>query len=180
MSKQLKKILHRQYCDASSPTTPPVVVKNEMDVAFSMDNQEEQSSGTFYNRSNRTTTRFSGRRGNGRRGRNRNSTRSTDKNLNPLGPEGNTTKCFTCGCKFHWARECPYTEDTSHKKEDNENILVSNLVLMSQQKGEDGANTFLGETLGSAVLDSGASGTVCGKKWYECFLETIPEKQKNI
>lgn len=51
-------------------------------------------------------------------------------------------------------------------------------LMMSQQKGENGANMFLGETLGSAVLDSGASGTVCGKKWYKCFLETIPEKQK--
>ena len=30
-------------------------------------------------------------------------------------------------------------------------------------------------------MDSSASGTVCGLKWYECFRETIPEKQrKNV
>ena len=36
----------------------------------------------------------------------------------------------------------------------------------------------MGETLGSAVLDSGASSTVCGTKWYKCFLETLTDAQK--
>ena len=43
------------------------------------------------------------------------------------------------------------------------------------------AETFFwggGETLGSAVLDSGASSTVCGTKWYKCFLETLTDAQK--
>ena len=92
----------------------------------------------------------------------KNSTHPTDKkNSNPLGSEGNTTKCFTGGCKFHWTRNCPYAEDTRYKKEDDEkDHLVSNLALKSQQKREDSAHMFLGETLGSAVLDSGATGTV--------------------
>ena len=37
---------------------------------------------------------------------------------------------------------------------------------------------FGGETLGSAVLDSGASSTICGTKWYKCFLETLTDAQK--
>ena len=48
------------------------------------------------------------------------------------------------------------------------------VVPMSQQKRD----TLLGETLGSAVLDSGASSTVCGTKWYKCFLETLTDAQK--
>ena len=32
--------------------------------------------------------------------------------------------------------------------------------------------------LGSAVLDSGATSTVCGTKWYKCFLETLTDAQK--
>ena len=52
---------------------------------------------------------------------------------------------------------------------------------MSQlTKQEENGNTFLDETLSSAVLDSGASGTVCGTKWYKCFLETLTDTQKRI
>ena len=36
----------------------------------------------------------------------------------------------------------------------------------------------MGDTLGSAILDSDAPRTIHGKKWYEHFLETIPEKQR--
>ena len=37
---------------------------------------------------------------------------------------------------------------------------------------------FLSEMLGSVVLDSGASSTICGTKWYKCFLETLMDAQK--
>ena len=36
----------------------------------------------------------------------------------------------------------------------------------------------MGETLGSAVLDNGASSTVCGTKWYKRFLETLRDAEK--
>ena len=52
------------------------------------------------------------------------------------------------------------------------------VVLMSQQKRENSGNIFWGEMLGSAVLNSGASSTVCGTKWYKCFLETLTDAQK--
>jgi hypothetical protein len=29
------------------------------------------------------------------------------------------------------------------------------------------------------VLDSGASGTVCGEEWYNCFLDTLPNDLKS-
>ena len=56
-------------------------------------------------------------------------------------------------------------------------LSVANVVLMSQQKWKDSGQAFLGETLGFAILYSGASEIVCGTKLYEYFLETIPEKQ---
>ena len=55
---------------------------------------------------------------------------------------------------------------------------MSHMVLMSQLKCKNGRDIFWGEMLGSAVLDSGASSTVCGTKWYECFLETLMDAQK--
>ena len=102
--------------------------------------------------------------------------------INPLGPEGNTTVCFKCGCKFHWSYDCPYIDNTKDKHEDSKNrsyLSLSNNVMMSQfiKQGENG-NTFLGETLGSAILDSGVSGTICRTKWYEYFLETLTDAQR--
>ena len=55
---------------------------------------------------------------------------------------------------------------------------MSHVVLMSHQKRKNGGDIFLGETLGSAVLDSGASSTICGTKWYKCFLEKLMDAQK--
>ena len=53
--------------------------------------------------------------------------------------------------------------------------------MMSQlTKWKENGNTFFGETLGSAILDSGAYGTVCRTKWYKCFLETLTDAQKII
>ena len=52
------------------------------------------------------------------------------------------------------------------------------MVLVSKQKRKYAGDIFLSETLGSAVLDSGASSTVCGTKWYKCFLETLTDAQK--
>ena len=81
--------------------------------------------------------------------------------------------CFKSGCKFHWS----YIDDTKDKHEDGKNgsyLSLSNIVMMSQlTKLEENGNIFLGETLGFAVLDSCASGTVCGTKCYEYFLETL-------
>ena len=45
-------------------------------------------------------------------------------------------------------------------------------------KLEENGNTFFDDTLGSAVLDSGASGTVCGTKGFKCFLETLIDAQR--
>ena len=48
-------------------------------------------------------------------------------------------------------------------------------VLFNREKLDN--SSLLGET-NSAILDSGASTTVCGKKWLNCFLETLPEDSK--
>ena len=87
--------------------------------------------------------------------------------VNPLGHEGNTTVCFKCGCKFHWSYNCPDIDDTKNNHEDGKNgsyLSLSNIVMSQLTKQEENCNTFLGETLGSAVLDSGTSGTICGTK----------------
>ena len=112
----------------------------------------------------------------------KNKTRSTNKKkLNPWDWTGNITVCFNCGCRFHWSYDCPYGHSSRNKDgvEIEEDLSVLYVVLMSQQKPKNGGDIFLGETLGSVVLDSVASSTICGTKWYKCFLETLTDAQKN-
>ena len=99
----------------------------------------------------------------------KNKIRSTNKKkLNTQDQTGNITVCFNCGRRFHWSYDCPYGHSRSNKHdvEIEEDLSVSHVVLMSQQKRKNGGDIFWGEMLGSVVLDSGASCTVCGTKWY--------------
>ena len=111
----------------------------------------------------------------------KNKTRSTNKKkLNPRNQKVNITVCFNYGCRFHWSYDCPYIHSSRNKDgvEIEEDFSVVHVVLMSQLKHKNGGDIFLGETLGSVVLDSDASSTVCGTKWYKCFLETLMDAQK--
>ena len=111
----------------------------------------------------------------------KNKTRSTNKKkLNPQDRTGNITVCFNCGCRFHWSYGCPYSHScrNKHGVEIEKDFSVLHMVLISKQKRKNSGDIFLCETLGSAVLDSGTSSTVCGTKWYKCFLETLTDAQK--
>ena len=69
-----------------------------------------------------------------------------------------------CGSVYHWARASPNFYENmqnQNKSEDGNIILYSDTV-----KG------FVGETLNTAVLDSGCSKNVCGNTWMKCYLGT--------
>ena len=187
MSKQLWKIMHGHSSSDSSPNTSHVVKKkNEMDIVnYTEDNQMDPTAVYYGCSSYRRDSRLNNSREKinctGRRQGYKNKTRSTNKKkLNPRDRTGNITVCFNCGCRFHWSYDCPYGHSSRKKDgvEIEEDLSVLNVVLMSQQKRKNGRDFFWGETLGSAVLDSGASSTVCGTKWYKCFLETLTDAQK--
>ena len=37
---------------------------------------------------------------------------------------------------------------------------------------------FISETFGNAILDAGCIKTVCGKVWFNCYLEMLDEKYR--
>ena len=94
------------------------------------------------------------------------------KKLNPRDRTGNITVCFNCGCWFHWSYDCLYghSNRNKHDVKIEKDFSVLHVVLISKQKCKNGGDIFLSETHGSAVLDGGASSTICGIKWYKCFL----------
>ena len=43
---------------------------------------------------------------------------------------------------------------------------------------QESVQQFTGETLSPAVLDSGATSTVCGKTWIDCYEETLSDEDR--
>ena len=130
---------YAQFSDASSPNTPPIMVMNEVDViAYAEKKKQTGLSEVYYGHFlDQCDCRFNGRQGKinhgGRQDSRNNKTCSTDKKtkINLLGPEGNTTVYFKCGCKFHWSYDCPYIDDTKDKHVDSKNgsyLSLSNIV----------------------------------------------------
>ena len=103
---------------------------------------------------------------------------------NPADERGNVTKCSICESINHWAAACPdgqyFTETFDEESGDgNENhqvtLFESNLITDASMQ------IFVVESACAAILDSGATATVAGKKWIEMYKESLtPEKQKLI
>ena len=185
MSELLRKIMHGHSSSDSLHNTSPVMVKNEMDIVNFAENNQMDPTGIYFGHSSyRRDLHFNNSREKincaERRQGYKNKTRSTNKKkLNPQDRTGNITVYFNCGCRFHWSYDCPYGHSSRNKHgAEIEDFSVSHVVPMCQQKLKNSGDIFLGERLGSAVLDSGASSTVCGTKWYKCFLETLMDAQK--
>ena len=211
MAKQLKKVMRGYSGTASSNDTgQSVKVKQEVNIAYTDDTlsskdsvsepiaASEATDEVYYNRwSGRRPFRGSNRRGRGMRraSTNRSFNRSTGKRQNPPGLDGKPSTCNICGCTFHWAKYCPYAENSSVESKSEDYVHDTNIVLFSDSQHEnyvhdtnvvligvrqaDDGPSFLGETVGSIVLDSGASGTVCGEEWYNCFVDTLPNNLKS-
>ena len=97
-------------------------------------------------------------------------TSGTNRRENPINPQtGYASKCKICGSKFHWARNCP---DAYENRKDRVLFYQSNFGE------EDDMILFVGETLNKAVLDSGASKTVCGSEWLKCFEDSLDEVER--
>ena len=120
MFKQLKKMMHWQYYGTSILNIPSVMEKNEIDVGYNENNQVDSE--IFYDCCSKQHHCFSswcGSNINSRKRCNKNLPCSPDKHLNPLGPKGNSTKCFTHECKFQWAYNSPYAKSSRNNQKDN-------------------------------------------------------------
>ena len=98
-------------------------------------------------------------------------TSNVRRRLNPLDSEGNVSRCNICDSKFHWARKCPdaYENQSQHSREKTEKISL----FQSPNHDANDMRVFVGETLSCAVLDSGCTQTVCGRKWLECYRDSL-------
>ena len=168
MQLQLKKIFGDNESNVAASIKSEVKVESDVyEVTDETDNEVYyQRNQSYNNRGYRG--RFRGKksfRGNGK---------FTPKrhHQNPLDAQGNISRCRICESINHWERDCP--DQNSAKKRDSAEVTLFQSVLHSQES----LKQFTGEALSAAILDSGASKTVCGKTWMTCYQDTLTELDK--
>lgn len=117
----------------------------------------------------------------GKRERSSNSEQSsrTAAGTNPLDKYGRRTKCAICQSTFHWAKDCPNKRE--HVKLTNvegskDNVEECNITLFSDESTSD-TQIFMVEALGSAVIDTACTRTVCGEKWLADYVSGLPQRE---
>ena len=164
--------MYWEYSYTSLLNIPPVTGKNEMDVAFN-ENKQVNANEVFYGHCSNWPPYFSGQQG----GDVKKLTTLHWQNVKPLGTWRQHYQMLHVWMPVPQSLQLSLHQGYQKKQKDNKKVnylFGMNIVLMRQQKQEDNGYTFLVETLGSTILDSGA----CWTKFYKCFLENTQEKQK--
>ena len=107
---------------------------------------------------------------------------------NPLDAHGNITRCAICSSINHWANKCPdrvrservNLTEASENSEKVKSSEVHDIILFESDLDEPmNVKSLLFESLGCAVLDCGASRSVCGLIWYNDYIQSLPENEKS-
>ncbi len=80
-------------------------------------------------------------------------------------------RCNICESKFHWARNFPDEYETQGLDPAKKTETLNLFQLPNHDVHE--MKVFVGETLSCAVLDSGCTQTVCGRKWLDCYTDSL-------
>ena len=91
---------------------------------------------------------------------------------NPISRTGIQTRCRLCQSINHWEKECP-------DRVINEVTLTLNDVIL-HTNNDTVLKTLVSETWNSAVLDSGATQTVCGRTWFSEFSSSLNPKEQEF
>lgn len=86
------------------------------------------------------------------------------------------SECHICKSIMHWAADCPHRTDENRKFNKPEQILKVDSVLMDEEYLT--YVTHGGENL--ALIDSGATKTVCGRNWFETFVASLDSKDQKM
>ena len=103
------------------------------------------------------------------------------KRKNPVGGNGKTLLCKSCGSDRHFVAECPDSWENMARKTSskaaNESNLVDdlNMVLFTGQNEVNNTRLVFDQVSNCAVLDSGCSRTVCGENWLNSYVASLDE-----
>ena len=88
---------------------------------------------------------------------------------NPLDCNKLPTRCATCDSFNHWQQQCPDKDKVKHKT-----YIADEVVLHQNDYNSPHELKFLmAESWSSALLDCGATKTVCEKIWLDQFIQIL-------
>ena len=181
MKDQLRKIFD-EMCVGSSDFVSPANVKVENEsIYYNRDNKRGNYRGNYQGRGGYRGRKYSQGNYNVQSSNqvsqnredvseNRQHKQST-RQRNPPDGNGYTSKCIICKSIFHWAKDCPdrNKEEVSGDKD--------KVILFNEEIENCYIETFLGETINKAILDSGCTETVCGNVWLQCYLDSLNKEE---
>ena len=100
---------------------------------------------------------------------------------NPLNKRGQVTRCAICGSVNHWVSACSDTQyfQECHSENYDESDAYQVTLFQSNLLTPESMKTFVSESMSGAILDSGATATVAGRTWMDCYVDSLPEDNKN-
>ena len=87
-------------------------------------------------------------------------------------PNRYNSQCAICKSIFHWAKECP-----------DKNKAAAPILKLDQDMVIDDGNLIynaFADTVNLGIIDSGAAKTVCGKKWYEMYENSLTDAERSL
>ena len=116
------------------------------------------------------------------RRKNFSSGRQSRTQLNPLDPKGNPSKCSICESIYHWRRQCPHKKEKvlmMEQNDDNSDSEKCHITLFTKSTSAKEYEILTVEAYGAAILDTACSKTVCGQVWYDNYLSSLSDKDRN-
>ena len=97
------------------------------------------------------------------------------------------TTCLICESPDHFVATCPYNALEQNKKEDKMGKRLTFLTKMDCNRSEvslpardDRYSCFIYETVNKALLDTGASSTVCGQNWLKVYEDSLSLEETEL
>ena len=99
---------------------------------------------------------------------------------NGIGPDGLRRKCRNCESIGHYVRDCPYPSFDSQA-----NIACFDELNLHEEEviaclfAADDFYLYITDAYIYLVLDTGCAATVCGQKWLEVYILSLPPDQRS-
>eukprot|EP00795_Rhopilema_esculentum_P002321 gene2321-biopygen11363 len=94
--------------------------------------------------------------------------------INQKGPDGSLLTCHACGSYRHLVASCPYSYENAKMAQQVLSDPAEKVVLFTGYN-KDAVQVLGEEAINCAVLDTACTSTVCGQKWFQCYLSTLPD-----
>ena len=96
------------------------------------------------------------------------------KNINPLGPDGRTLTCKSCGSYRHLLPACPDSWENMRKV----NVVEEEHAVLFTGYNTEEVRRLGVDARNCAVLDSACSSTVCGTNWVNNYIQSLDKNDR--